>query len=142
MKYILFALSLSMPVLAVAQNTDSAAKYQFVQQMPKAPYDFMKYLQDNIHYPDAARQDNITGRVVIRFVVMEDGSITQLKVIRGIGGGCDEEALRVIGSMPRWIAGRQDGRPVKVQYTQAVTFTLTGTSDKKKADATGNTTFS
>ncbi len=118
MKYILFTLSLFITLTVTGQET-------YVTTMPKAPYNLMKYLSDNIRYPDSARKNNITGRVVMQFVVAEDGSITDCHVLHGIGGGCDEEALRVIRNMPRWIPGMQDGRRVRVQFTQPISFSLT-----------------
>src|SRR6202012_3744734 len=91
--------------------------FTFVQQMPAPPYDITAYLQKNLHYPDAARDNNISGRVMVQFVVNEDGSIGNVQVLRGIGGGCDEEAKRVVSSMPNWKPGKQEGKAVKVYYT-------------------------
>lgn len=84
----------------------------------------IKYLQDNIHYPMEARTRKIEGTVFINFVVETDGRITNAKVLRGIGGGCDEEALRVVKHMPKWIPGRQGGVPVRVYYNIPVRFTF------------------
>ena len=137
MKYILFTLSLFITLTVTGQET-------YVTTMPKAPYNLMKYLSDNIRYPDSARKNNITGRVVMQFVVAEDGSITDCHVLHGIGGGCDEEALRVIRNMPRWNPGMHDGRAVRVKFTQPIAFSLADYSHPpiQKTDATGNTTFS
>ena len=71
-----------------------------------------------------AKNAGISGKVYITFVVEKDGSITDVKVLRGIGGGCDEEAVRVVQSMPRWSPGKQRGKPVRVQYNLPVRFTL------------------
>jgi len=100
------------------------AIFQYVEQMPAPSYDMNKYLTDNLHYPDAARENGISGRVTIRFVVSEDGSISDITVLRGIGGGCDEEAKRVIAAMPKWKPGKQNGKAVKVYFTQPITFSL------------------
>ena len=98
--------------------------FTYVSQMPTFNGDLMAYLQKNIQFPEQARENNITGRVVVQFIVSEDGSISDVKVVRSLGGGCDEEAVRVIKAMPKWKAGKQDGRPVKVQFTQSVSFVL------------------
>lgn len=104
---------------------DDKGVYNFVEQRPKAPYDITSYLSQNLEYPQKARKKNIKGRVIVQFVVNEDGSISDVKVMRGIGGGCDEEAARVIAAMPRWQPGTVAGKPVKVRFTQPITFQLT-----------------
>ncbi|MDE7072847.1 MAG: energy transducer TonB, partial [Bacteroidales bacterium] len=83
-----------------------------------------KYLRDNIRYPVIAMESGIQGRVYLTFVVEKNGSITDVKVMRGIGGGCDEEAVRVVQKMPKWNPGKQRGRPVRVLYSIPVIFTL------------------
>jgi protein TonB len=84
----------------------------------------MKYLRDNLKYPQIARETNIQGRVFVSFVVEIDGSITDVSVLRGIGGGCDEEAVRVVKNMPKWTPGKQRGMPVRVRFNLPVKFTL------------------
>ncbi len=83
-----------------------------------------KYLGKNIDYPSQARRMGIEGRVFVQFVVNKDGSISDVKSIKGIGAGCDEEAARVIKSMPKWKPGKQRGRPVKVRMVLPVFFKL------------------
>ncbi|MCC8409410.1 TonB family protein [Mucilaginibacter sp. UR6-1] len=85
---------------------------------------FGKYLEKNIHYPAVARENNVQGRVFVQFVVEKDGSLTDIKVLRGIGSGCDEEAMRVLKKSPKWSPGIQNGRPVRVQYTVPIAFNL------------------
>lgn len=85
---------------------------------------FYKYLQNNIHYPAVAKENNVQGKVFVTFVVERDGSLTDIKVVRGIGSGCDEEAQRVLRNSPKWTPGIQNGRPVRVQYTMPISFTL------------------
>lgn len=97
---------------------------EYVQQMPEFEGNISEYLGRNIQYPPAAREANISGRVVIKFVVNEDGSISGAKVIKGIGGGCEEEAMRVINGMPKWRAGKANGKAVKVYFTLPVRFTM------------------
>ena len=83
-----------------------------------------EYLYANIKYPQVAKENNITGRVYLSFVVEKDGSIANPKVLRDIGGGCGNEALRVIKSMPKWNPGKQRGKAVRVQYNIPVVFDL------------------
>lgn len=71
-----------------------------------------------------ARESGIQGIVYITFVVERDGSITDVRILRPIGGGCDEEAIRVIKAMPKWTPGKQRGRPVRVQFNMPIRFTL------------------
>ncbi|MFA6944500.1 MAG: TonB family protein [Pedobacter sp.] len=85
-----------------------------------------KYLQKNLKYPPMARENNITGRVIMSFVVEKNGQLTDIKVLRGIGGGCDEEAIRVLKNAPTWKPGIQNGRPVRVAYTMPIFFQLAG----------------
>ncbi|MCX6235504.1 MAG: energy transducer TonB [Bacteroidetes bacterium] len=86
----------------------------------------IQYLQDNIKYPQMARESGIQGTVYVTFVVEPDGSVSHVLVLRGIGGGCDEEAIRVVNSMPRWNPGKQRGKPVRVQFNMPIKFTLQG----------------
>jgi len=85
---------------------------------------FYKYLAENIKYPEQAKKDKIQGKVYISFVVEKDGSISDAKVLRGIGGGCDEEALRVVNAMPKWTPGKMRGEVVRVNYNLPITFKL------------------
>jgi len=96
----------------------------WVEQMPEFVGNLNNYIVSQIHYPEAAKVSNITGRVIVRFVVNEDGTISNATVMKGIGGGCDEEALRVINSMPKWKPGKQNGVPVKVYYNIPINFVL------------------
>jgi protein TonB len=98
-----------------------------VEQAPTFPGGdgaFGKYLGKNIRYPAIARENNVQGRVVLTFVVERDGSLTDIKVLRSLGSGTDEEAVRVLKASPKWKPGIQNGRPVRVQYSIPVNFTL------------------
>ena len=107
---------------------DEANKiFTIVEQMPGFPGgdgELMKYLSKNIRYPGMARENGISGKVILTFVVNKEGKVTDVKVLRGIGGGCDEEAMRVVSSMPPWKPGKQNGLPVLVQYNLPVNFKL------------------
>ena len=84
----------------------------------------LQYFAENIRYPAIARENGIEGKVILRFVVDKDGTITMPQALRKVGGGCTEEAMRVLKSMPEWKAGRQGGRFVKVLFTVPVSFML------------------
>lgn len=84
----------------------------------------MKFLDNNIVYPRVAKEVNITGRVYIEFVVEKDGSLSNMTVLKGIGGGCEEEALRVLRLMPKWNCGKQNHIPVRVRLTLPIKFSL------------------
>jgi periplasmic protein TonB len=84
----------------------------------------LQYIYKNIQYPPIARENNVSGLVVLSFVVERDGSISALQTLRDIGGGCGEEAMRVVQNMPKWNPGKQRGRPVRVQFTLPVRFKL------------------
>ncbi len=86
----------------------------------------MKFLQDNIKYPQMARESGIQGTVYVTFVVERSGAVSDVKILRGIGGGCDEEAVRVVQNMPKWEPGKQRGKPVRVQFNMPIKFTLAG----------------
>ena len=83
-----------------------------------------KYLRDNIKYPQLARDNNITGKVYVTFVVERDGSIANPRVLKDIGGGCGAEAIRVVKAMPKWAPGKQRGKAVRVQFNLPVSFNL------------------
>lgn len=82
------------------------------------------FIAANIRYPKKAKENGIQGTVYVRFVVKADGSISDVNVLRGIGAGCDEEAVRVVKAMPRWKPGTKNGKPINTQYTIPITFKL------------------
>ncbi len=101
--------------------------FVIVEQMPEFPggsQALLQYLATKIHYPELARENKVEGLVVVQFIIDEKGKISNVTVLRGIGGGCDEEAIRVIKVMPDWQPGRQRGMPVKVRYNVPVRFVL------------------
>ncbi len=93
-------------------------------QFPGGEEARQRFLEDNLRYPTMAREAGIQGTVFVTFVVETDGSVTDVRVLRGIGGGCDEEAVRVVEMMPRWEPGRQRGQPVRVQFNMPIRFRL------------------
>jgi len=85
---------------------------------------FYKYVKDNIKYPPQARRMGIEGRVFVEFVIGKDGALTDVRSIKGIGAGCDEEAVRIVQSAPAWNPGKQRGKPVRQRYTLPIIFKL------------------
>ncbi len=83
-----------------------------------------KFLQNNLHYPPPAQRANISGKVFLSFIVDRNGEISDVTVIKGIGFGCDEEAVRVVNLMPRWNPGKQSGRAVKSRFNLPISFVL------------------
>lgn len=101
--------------------------FRTVEVMPEFPGGMKalaEFIKSNLRYPAAAREDGIEGRVYITFIVNAQGEIESAEVARGIGGGCDKEALRVVNAMPRWKPGKQNGHAVKVYYTLPISFRL------------------
>jgi len=133
-----------------AQNTDSLHTqtdslltqkkiYDFLDQMPEFPGGFkalFDFMYVNLQYPSEAIKKEIEGVVYVKFIVDEYGNISNPVVVRSIGGGCDEEAVRIINLMPQWNPGAENGKPAAVWYTLPVKFTIVDTfeenSNKKK----------
>jgi periplasmic protein TonB len=108
-------------------NNDEPPPLTVVENMPDFPGGDaarIQFLSDNLKYPALARETDIEGTVYVEFVVERNGKITNIKVKRGIGGGCDEEAVRVVKMMPNWNPGRQNGQNVRVQYMIPIKFIL------------------
>jgi len=110
---------------AITEETE--APFAVVEQMPQFPggeSEMMKFIKANLKYPVIAQEMGVSGTVIINFVVGRDGKISRIKVMRGIGSGCDEEAIRVLEKMPAWNPGKQGGKPVLVSYTVPFKFVL------------------
>lgn len=100
--------------------------FQIVEDVPTFPFgDVSKWIAKNVKYPQIAAENNIQGKVFMNFVIEKDGSITDVKVLRGVDPALDKEAIRVIKSMPKWKPGKQRGKPVRVSFNLPITFTLT-----------------
>jgi periplasmic protein TonB len=98
-----------------------------VEQLPEFPdgiAQLYKFLSKNIHYPEEAVKANVGGKVFVKFVVEKDGSIGDIQISKGIGFGCDEEAVRVIRLMPKWNPGKQNGKAVRVYYHMPIVYKL------------------
>jgi protein TonB len=102
----------------------SAAGVEIYPEFPGGMAAWAKFIQKNLRYPTAAQENEIQGKVYINFVVEKDGSITDVNVVRGIGHGCDEEAVRVIKKSPKWKAGMQNNLAVRVRYSMPIGYVL------------------
>ena len=114
---------------AVVEEEEESAQQIFtvVEEMPKFPggdAELLKFIAKSIKYPVIAQENGIQGRVICAFVVNRDGSVVDAEVLRGVDPSLDKEALRVIGTMPKWTPGKQRGKPVRVKYTVPITFRL------------------
>lgn len=97
---------------------------EIMPAFPGGETKLFEFISKNIKYPQLARETGTQGRVYISFIVEPDGSISHVELLRGIGAGCDEEAMRVVKAMPKWSPGRQCGKAVRVVYNLPVNFKL------------------
>ncbi len=123
-------------VVIPSENTGTGAVeeakpeiFTVVEEMPEYPGgmgDLMKYLQNNINYPQVEKEAGIQGKVFVKFVVQPDGAISNTEVLRGVAGGegLSKEAIRVVKSMPKWKPGKQNGRTVPVYFNLPINFKL------------------
>lgn len=115
------------PVVMEEEEKKEEKIFVVVEEQPSFPGGEsarMKYLRNNIEYPQLARESGIEGTVYVTFVVEKDGAISDVRILRGIGGGCDKEAIRVVTEMPKWKPGKQRGKSVRVQFNMPIRFTL------------------
>jgi TonB family protein len=129
---------IAMPDVAIVIEPEVFA---FVEQMPDYPGgmgQMYKYMADNVRYPHYAREAGIQGKVYVRFVVERDGRITNAEILRGIGGGCDEEALRIVRGLPKFTPGKQRGKAVRVSYVLPISFKLSGSAPGYDSQFHGN----
>jgi periplasmic protein TonB len=113
----------------IAGETKEDEPIIFAEDQPKfgkGMEDFYKYVSKNIEYPKQARRVGVEGKVFVQFVVDKDGSLSEVKVIKGIGAGCDEEAIRVLKESPKWTPGKQRGRAVRVRMSLPIFFKIQG----------------
>jgi protein TonB len=111
----------------IAEPIEKQETFITAEEMPSYPggnAERQKFLAEAIQYPSQAVENGIQGTVYVQFVIDSKGNITEVKIMRGIGGGCDEEALRVIKMMPQWHPGKQNGKSVRVLYNMPVSFKL------------------
>ena len=112
---------------APADSTAKEEVFMVAEQMPEFPggmKEMLKFLQENVKYPENAMKNNVQGRVIVQFVVEKDGTPTEFKVLRSVDPDLDAEALRVMKAMPKWKPGMQKGQVVRVKFTVPVSFKL------------------
>ncbi|HBG71626.1 MAG: hypothetical protein A2W93_08285 [Bacteroidetes bacterium GWF2_43_63] len=113
--------------------------FTIVEDSPEFPGGqdaLMTYLMNNIKYPHEAMEASIQGTVYVTFVIETDGAVSNVKVLRGIGGACDEEAVRVVKGMPNWTPGKQRGKAVRVQFNLPIRFVLVDDTPAEKDEKT------
>ena len=116
----------------IVENTPPApivdeAPFEIVEEMPKYPggdTELLKFIGQNIKYPNTAKNIGVQGRVTVQFIIEKDGSLTEIEILRGIGAGCDKEAIRVMKLVPNFSPGKQRGQPVRVRLSVPITFKL------------------
>ena len=117
----------TIPIDIIEEEIVEEVPFIIVENMPTFPggeKKMLEYVAKNVKYPQLAKEVGTQGRVFVSFVVEKDGSITNVTILRGIGSGCDEEAMRVVKSMPKWNPGLQCGRAVRVSCNLPINFKL------------------
>ena len=113
--------------MAIPSEVKAQDVYEKVDEMPVPPGDmdgWIKHMSENLKYPQAARDAKIEGMVVLTFIVKEDGSVSDVEILRGIGAGCDEEAKRVVEISPKWTPGKIAGKTVNTRMRLPINFKL------------------
>ena len=127
----------SIKVSVQREEIDGETIYSVVEEIPEFPGGIQamyNFLGENIKYPEAAKRANVQGKVFLSFTVTKKGDIQDIKVLKGIGFGADEEAMRVVSIMPRWKSGMQSGRAVNVKYNLPIAFQVEGGEKKNGTD--------
>ncbi len=101
--------------------------FTVAEKMPEFPggqSSMMDFIREKLIYPEMAKENGVQGKVICSFIVGKDGTVYGATILRGIGSGCDQEALRVINKMPRWNPGMQNGKAVNVKFNLPINFKL------------------
>ena len=120
--------------LPMTTQQDNSVIFSRVEVMPIFPggeLALLKYIENNLTYPKTAAEKGIQGRVALKFVIKADGTIENIQVVKSLDPACDEEAVRVIKSMPKWTPGKQNGKAVAVDYSLPIIFKLSRGDEKK-----------
>ncbi|WP_080058008.1 energy transducer TonB [Spirosoma aerolatum] len=128
----LFILSVPNAHGQTIHKTDTTV-YTIVESAPAFPggsKSLTGYLQAMVRYPSTAQKEKIKGRVFVSFIVEKDGSLTDIRLLKELGYGCDEESIRAVQAMPCWEPGKQSGEPIRVKYYLPIAFGMD--SDKRK----------
>lgn len=130
----MFLLAGTLPTIAqhhheqTKDSTEDNKVYMFVEEMPVFPGNLNAWIYSHVQYPEAAKTKGIEGKVYVRFIIEKDGTVNDVKIIRGVSTELDNEAKEVIASMPKWYPGKQNNTPVRVYYTVPVYFALKSTA--------------
>jgi len=122
-------------MIKMVEYQDEEPVFTVVEEMPKfkgGNKALYTYLGNNIKYPDVAKKEGIEGTVYVTYVVEKDGSVSHVKILRGVHESLDKESLRVVKEMPKWEPGKQKGKPVRVQYSLPIKYTLAKDKEKEK----------
>jgi len=115
------------PKEEVQEEDPEATPFVVVEEMPMFPggdAELLKYIAQNTSYPEIAKENNIQGRVIVRFCVTSKGGVSQVSILKGVDPELDKEAIRVVNTLPAFKPGKQGGKPVPVWYMVPITFTL------------------
>lgn len=122
----LFVMLMLTTIVAYGQNSITTNKKAYITERdpfyPGGQHAMRAFIKENLKYPRSAKKNKTTGRVFVNFIINKDGDVINAKVMRGIGDGCDEEALRVVNSMPQWEPAFQNGKPINVSITVPISF--------------------
>ena len=105
-------------------DTDEVIAFVPSEDMPVFPENIQKWLSKHVKYPQIALENGVQGKVFVQFVVEKDGSVSNIKVVRGVDASLDKEAVRVVSVMPKWKPGKQRGKAVRVAYTLPIAFQI------------------
>lgn len=114
----------SVTTTLTSKHTGRVETFTYVEQMPEPQYDVKAYLAKNMVYPDDAKQEGVSGKVVVKFIVHASGTIDSVSIHRGVYPSINKEAIRLVTQMPRWKPGVQNGKPVDVNYMMLIIFKL------------------
>ncbi len=120
---LVFFIFIGVSACSMSESVDDSEAFEMVEQMPALIGGFAG-LQAKVRYPEIARKANVEGQVIVQFIVDENGDVSESTVVRGIGSGCDEEAVRVLKEHAKFVPGRQDGHPIKVKFSLPIIFKL------------------
>ena len=110
--------------VSVPPRIEFACVFPPIPEYPGGTHAMYKFIAANLRMPRAAERAGISGRVFLSFIIEATGEVTHVRVLKGLGFGCDEEAVRLMESMPKWKPGKQDGKPVPARYNLPITFGL------------------
>jgi len=110
--------------MSIISNQENTKSLGYEIKLEGGEEKLFEYLGKSISYPQMAKEAGVKGKVYVQFVVEKNGAITDIKIIRGIGSGCDEEAKKAVKNMPKWEPGEQRGKPVRVRFVLPVNFSL------------------